>query len=280
MELVFSFLLNTWKDFPEMSAWADEHLGGTHSLIEGIKEEEQIFCILEKNHLLSYDGRRKKQLKIKIPKECERSGLKMAAFDEIDFTSESLASQNYQGSWDQKVDVRIKGQKPFTLYVRQDKKYIGAHSTKGWSMWIERKAGHLRYEFVDQKRTTHFRLKAKGDLNPLKGGIAHLHELEALYVCRDGKKVQRALAIFGAASEGYRKVAYQRLGDSWTPSYEECSRKKSCKDPLRISLSEEKVEKFSDISSKSYLDFIERGQPLSFMKVEPEELVPPMSIFR
>ncbi len=279
MELVFSFLLNTWKDFPELNAWAEEHLGGTQPLIEEVQKEEQILCILEKNRLLSYDGRRKKQ-KIKVPKECERNGLKATAFDEIDFTSESLASQNRQGSWDQKVDVRIKGQKPFTLYVRQDKKYIGAHSTTGWSMWIERKAGHLRYEYVDQRRTTHFRMRAKGDLNPLKGGISRLHELEALYVCRDGKKVQRALAIFGAAGDGYRKVAYQRLGDSWTPSYEECSRKKVCRDPLRISLSEDKVEKFSDVSSSSYLNFMEKGEPLSFTKVEPEELVPPMSIYR
>ncbi len=67
MELVFSFLINTWKDLPEVGLWAQENIGGVETLITKMREEDQILCALEKNRLLSFDGQWKKRDQTKSP---------------------------------------------------------------------------------------------------------------------------------------------------------------------------------------------------------------------
>lgn len=279
MELVFSFLLNTWKGFPEVDSWAGEHLGGMESLIAELAREEQILCSLERHRLLSYDSQWKKEANLKIPKECAKQSEKRS-LGTVEFRSETVPLNHDLASWDHKVEIRLKGEMPFSLYTRLDKKYVGAHSTAGWSMWVERKTGHLRYEWSDVANDRHFRMIAKVNMNPLKGGVSKVHELQALFVNQEGSKIQKAFVVSGNSSAGFRHLSYQRSGEQWIKSSEKCSRPQVAKDSLDLFMEEEKLRHFADVSSKKYSAFLEKAQPLAFISVEPAELVPPMAPFR
>ncbi|WP_374077035.1 hypothetical protein [Bdellovibrio bacteriovorus] len=279
MAVVFSFLLNTWKSFPEVDFGADEHGDRVKSLIAEIVKEEQILCSLERHHLLSYDGQWRKQTNLKIPKECENQvGKQVLA--QVEVRSETLPPNHDLSAWDHKVQIKAQGDTSFSLYTRQDKKYVGAHSTAGWSMWIERKTGNLRYEWSDPSKTRHFRMIAKVNMNPVKGGVSKVHDLQALFVNQAKNKVQKAVVISGNSAEGFKYLSYQRSGEQWIKSTERCSRSSACKVSGNFSMDEEKLRQFADVSSKKYTEFLEKARPLAFASVEPEELVPPMAHFR
>lgn len=277
--LIFSFLLNTWQSVPGVNTWADEHLGGVDVVLSEIKKEEQILCTLEHQHLLAYDARWKKSENLKIPKECQEHGKVSESLELIEYRSESLASPEKKTAWNHKVDINLKGHPAFTLFVRADGKYVGAHSTAGWSMWVERKTGSVRYEWIDSQKTCHFRLKAKGLINPIKGTMAKLTSLEALFVHQEAGKMKKALFVT-EDQRGARHTAYLREGENWAKSTDKCTRQKFCKGPLAISFEENRLAAFSNVSDKSYQEFIEKGHPLAFRKISLEELVPPTDRFR
>lgn len=279
IDLIFSFLLNTWQSFPGINSWADEHMGGVDVIISEIKKEEQILCSLEHNQLLAYDARWKKSEKLKIPKECQDPNTGAESYDLIEYRSESLTSPEKKTAWNHKVDVSLKGHPAFTLYVRADRKYVGAHSTAGWSMWVERKTGSVRYEWIDEQKSCHFRLKARGLINPLKGTIAKLHSMEALYVRQELGKLKKALFVT-EDKRGARHTTYFRDGTTWVKGADTCTRKKGCKEPPEISLDEDRLTNFANVSTQKYKDFIEKGHPLAFQKISLEDLVPPTDQFR
>lgn len=254
-------------------------MGGVDVVISEIKKEEQILCSLEHNQLLSYDARWKKNENLKIPKECKEHDKGAESYELIEYRSESLASPEKKTAWNHKVEVRLKGHPAFTLFVRADRKYVGAHSTAGWSMWVERKTGSVRYEWIDPEKTCHFRLKAKGLINPLKGTMGKLNSLEALFVRQESGKVKKAVFVTEDL-RGARHTVYFRDGDSWAKRADLCTRRKGCKEPLEISFEENLVVVFGNVSDKRYQDFVEKGHPLAFRKISLEELVPPTDRFR
>lgn len=278
LDLIFSFLLNTWQSFPGVNTWAEEHLNGVDIVAE-IKREEQILCSLERQRLLSYDARWKKRARLEMPKECQDRLKHQEALQEVEFRSQSLTSPEKKSAWNHRIDVKAKDVAPFALFVRYDGKYVGAHSTAGWSMWVERKTGHVRYEWTDFSKSSHFRMKAEAVLNPVKGNVTKLGSLTALYVRQDAGSLQKA-AFVTEDSVGYRHVVYLRNGTEWAKTLERCTRKKGCQDPFEVSLEETKLSNFVNVSTKSYGDFIERGHPLAFIKINTDEVVPQTDHFR
>ena len=278
LDLIFSFLLNTWQSFPGTNSWAEEHLQGVDIVAE-IKKEEQILCSLERQRLLAYDARWKKRDQLEIPKECQDLLKHRGALQEVEFRSQSLASPEKKSAWNHRIDVKTKEGTPFTLFVRYDGKYVGAHSTAGWSMWVERKTGHVRYEWTDFTKNSHFRMKAQVAMNPVKGNVTKLGSLAALYVRQEAGILQKAVFVT-EDSVGYRHVVYLRSGTEWKKTLERCTRKKGCQDPLEVSLEETKLSNFGNVATKSYGDYIEKGHPLAFIKIDVDEVVPPTDNFR
>ena len=146
-------------------------------------------------------------------------------------------------------------------------------------MWVERKTGFVRYEWIDSQKTRHFRLKAKGLINPIKGTMAKLNSLEALFVHQEAGKLKKAFFVT-EDQRGARHTSYLREGESWTKSADKCTRPNVCKEPLAISLEENRLAVFSNVSDKSYQEFVEKGHPLAFGKISLDELVPPTDRFR
>ncbi|MEN0057890.1 MAG: hypothetical protein AAGB31_03575 [Bdellovibrio sp.] len=280
MEMVFSFLVNTWQGLPEVKQWAQEHIGASDVLLTKLKREEQILCALEKQRFLAYDGQWKKREYLRVPQACRLPADKNAGFDHVEFRSQTLPPHHAQASWDQKVDVRVRGLYEFTLFTRQDKRYIGAHSTAGWSMWVERKTGHLRYELADPDEKAHFRLHARAIINPVKGILSDIASMEALYVTQKEGQVHKALWLSGNSREGFRHVAYHRQEGALQKMVDKCLRGRTCKDHPAAALDEGKLTAFSNVHSGSYTTYMKEGLPLAFSGVQVEEVVPSVGVFR
>jgi hypothetical protein len=285
IELVFSFILSTWSGLGVVQEWADEQLGGSHVLTERINHEEQILCALERQGLLVYDGQWKDKVQLNIPSECVKDAhTKITSpVPQISYRSESLSSVPNQSSWDQRIDVRLKEQEPYSLYFRHDKHHVGVHSTTGWSMWVERKTGSIRYELTDLASSVHFRLKVRGNLNPLKGVVNEVHSIEALHVRQSEGKVQKAHALVGAKGDGYTQVSFRRDKAELKRISQSDSKKnfkESFKESWATKLGEKELTQFANVSSKKYRDFVAQGMPLAFENVNPEQVVPETALFR
>ncbi|MEK2643917.1 hypothetical protein [Bdellovibrio sp. BCCA] len=279
MELVFSFLLNVWSHFPEADSWAAEHVGGIEAATAEMAFEEQILCSLENQRLLSYDNRWKKEASLKVPVKCRKKN-QNESYQQVEFRSQTLPTGHAMFAWDHSVEIKIKDHAPFVLYTRQDKKYVGAHSTAGWSMWVERKTGKLRYEWSDAKKNLHLRMLATVDINPVKGSISDVRNLHGLFVKKENGAVVKAVKISGDSEDGFKHISYEKNEKGWTKTCEKCSSEKSCKHSVDNLGEESKLNSFADVSSKEYQEFLLRGTPLAFVNVEPSELVPPVAPYR
>ncbi len=80
--------------------------------------------------------------------------------------------------------------------------------------------------------------------------------------------------------DGFKHVVLKRENEVLIKTHEQCSKGKACKEPLSISMEEQKLSQFADVSSKKYAEFLEKAHPLAFAKVDPEQLIPPMDVFR
>ncbi|UOF00151.1 hypothetical protein [Bdellovibrio reynosensis] len=280
IEWIFSFMITTWQHLPEVETWANENLGGVESLTAEILREEEILCVLEKHALLSFDSQWTKRDRLKIPAACRRTSNMSEYLEGVQFRTEPLLKKNEFPAWDHRLDVVVKNQTPFTIYLRRDRDYLGAHSTAGWSMWIELKTGILRFEWVDQFRNSHLRMKAHTELNPLKGNLKLITHIDALMVTNKGSKVGRAALLTGRSSEGFKHIVFERLNKDLLKSKEKCTKHHSCKKVSSIAIDELKLQKFANVKSSLYTNFLKQGRPLSFSEISPEELVPQMAVFR
>lgn len=244
-----------------------------------VLSEEATLCGLEKAHLLGYDGQWHEKEALSIPMECSDS-LPSHLLRKVEVKSETLNSAAESSSWDQRVTVKSEGQELFTIYMRQDKHFVGAHSSSGWSMWIERRSGQFRFEFVDQKHTAHLRMKAVGILNPLKGGFSSVQKLEALYVENKNEKAQMAITINGSVTEGLRTFVFQNQKNQWMQISDQCSVKQGCKHNPTFRVDQAAATKFGSVRCKMVDEFIKGGLPLAFTSVMPDEVIPQVGSFR
>lgn len=284
IELVFSFVLNTWGGLGMVHSWADTHLGGAHMLTERMSTEREILCALEMRGDLVYDGRWREKTRLPVPPKClpDKEG-KEKVLSQISFRSLTLASVPNLSSWDQQIDIRLKDQTPFTIYLRQDKHHIGVHSTAGWAMWVERKKGSVRFEMADTKSRRHFRLKARGNVNPLKGEWESVQYIEALHVYQDKGLVQKAHILVSNEAEGFTEINFEREKEGLkrvTKGEAKKTPARSFADSWAFKVGEKELTAFSDVSSQKYQDFIQRGRPLAFHSVDPEQTVPETALFR
>lgn len=286
IELVFSFILSTWGGMGVVQEWADSHLGGVSVLTDRIYQQQQILCTLERQGLLVYDGQWKEKFQLQIPAEClkEASAKVPNPVPQINFRSVTLASVPNVSSWDQRIDIRMKDQQEYSLYFRQDKHHVGVHSTGGWSMWVERKKGDIRFEMTHLAHNpTHFRLKVNGSLNPLKGVLSDVSSVEALHVYQEKGKVQRAYILVGKKHEGFTEVAFRRDNKGLKRVAKSEVKKgfnERAQETWASKVGESELARFSDVSSKQYRAFLMQGSPLAFNDVNPEQTVPETAIFR
>lgn len=280
IEWIFGFLMTTWQHLPEVETWANENLAGVESLTAEILREEEILCVLEKHALLTFDSRWTKKDRLKIPTVCRRTGSMAEYLEGVQFRTEPLLKKNEFPAWDHRLDVMVKNQAPFTIYLRRDRDYLGAHSSAGWSMWIELKTGILRFEWVDQVRNSHLRMKAHTELNPLKGNLKQITHIDALMVTNTGNQVSKAAILTGRSSEGFKHILFERRNKDLFKLKEKCTKHHSCKKISSIAVNELNLQKFANVKSAIYTNFLKQGRPLSFSDVSPEELVPQMAVFR
>ena len=285
IELVFSFIISTWGGLTVVQEWADASIGGIEVLTERIHKEEQILCALERQGMLVYDGQWKEKLQVAVPASCLKgTGSRIAnPIPSISYRSETLASVPNQSSWDQRIDIHLKDKEPYSIFLRQDKEHIGVHSTAGWSMWVERKTGIIRYELTDGSSTMHFRLKVSGRVNPLKGVVNEVNSVEALYVVKNEGKVQSAHVLVGKKQEGFTQVAFRRQAKTLKKiavSESKKGFKEGYRDSWASRVGEKELSLFADVNSKKYRDFITQGLPLAFERVNPEQTVPETALFR
>lgn len=271
VDLVFSFLLSTWKSLPE--------LGFDPSYRGVILSEAATLCGLERAHLLGYDGQWHEKESLNIPIECS-DALPPYSLTKIEVKSETLNSLSQSSAWDQRVSLKVNGKDFFTIYLRQDKHFVGAHSSNGWSMWVERRSGQFRFEYLDQMHTNHLRMKALGILNPLKGGFSSVQNLEALYVENKDGKAQTAITISGSNEGGLRTLIYRDQRNEWIQTDDQCSLKQGCKHNSTFQVDQGMATKFASVRCKMVDDFINGGLPLAFTSVMPEEVVPQVGNFR
>ncbi|KYG66947.1 hypothetical protein AZI86_07950 [Bdellovibrio bacteriovorus] len=285
IELVFSFILSTWGGLTVVQEWADDHIGGFQVLTDRIHKEEQILCALERQGMLVYDGQWKEKTQLPIPASCLKDTTPQIAnpIPTISFRSETLASVPNQSSWDQRIDIRLKDEEQYSLFFRQDKQHVGVHSTAGWSMWVERKTGCIRYELSDAKSLMHFRLKVMGNINPLKGVVTDVNSVEALHVSQSEGKVEKAHVLVGKKQEGFTQLVFRRDKDS-LKKVASSESKKGFKEGFHESwaskIGEKELTLFADVNSKKYRDFVMQGLPLAFDRVNPEQPVPETALFR
>lgn len=280
IELVFSFILNTWGGLQTVHTWAQSNLGGAQVLTDLVYRDQQILCALERQGALVYDGQWKERKDLVIPRVCIKDVSKEAkVISNISFRSATLASVPKLSSWDQQIDLRLKGEAPYSVYFRHDKNHVGAHSTAGWAMWVERRKGSVRFEMVNPETQMHFRLKARGNVNSVKGDFTEVHHIEALHVNHDKGEVQKAHIFFGNAKES-TEVVFNRESESLNKKELKRGVHASFASSWASRVGEKELKTFSDVSSQKYRDFIQSGAPLAFTSVNPEQTVPETAVFR
>ena len=180
-ELVTTFILKSWRDLEQQILPAQTYIESLHSMESDLQTTQFLLCSFEKKGLLAFDQRWVAVDKLEVPKAC-LAGHEPVVYKKVRVRSSSISLVDSMNPWDHRIEIRVGDEKPYALYLRQDKKYVGAHSTKGWSAWIERKKGGFRFEYVNTKNNTHLRVQGSGKLHPIKGDLQRLESLEALHV--------------------------------------------------------------------------------------------------
>lgn len=272
IDLVFSFLLSTVISLPDVGL----ELGFRRSF----QMEQAMLCSLEKAGLLVYDGKWHSSENLKIPADCMNNQTGSLKVTGLRVRSESLNSPLGPSAWDHRITIKAGEGPSFVTLIRQDSKYIGAHSSSGWAMWAERRSGQFRLESVDQRQSIHVRLKATGELNPMKGGYSGFHSLEALYVKVQQGKAHKAVTVSGTPADGYKTLRYEQSKKGWHLANQRCSLEKGCRVNAPIHIEESQALKFGNIESDDFIHFLQDGQPLAFTSVMPDEVLPLIGTYR
>ncbi len=276
-ELVFSFLLNSWTGVERVYTHAGSGVQGFQVLNRNLKDSRLLFCTLESKGLLSFDGRWRGGKSISIPKKCTSNHTNINKYELLRVRSASVRLTDIMHSWDQKIDIQVPGKATFSFYLRQDKKYVGIHSSQGWSAWVERKTGVFRFELADFDNKSHFRMWGKGVVNPVMGRFERVSLWDALYVQMRGSRPLRAVMLSGHL-ENYHSVEFGVTKGSWQKTKIQCEG--SCHDLVRGDLEESVAATFGKIESSSYQNFVREPHPLAFPEIEPKDLVPITGTYR
>jgi hypothetical protein len=277
-ELVLLFILQSWKDLERQMLLAQPHVESLQALEADLQKNQLMVCGLEKKGLLSFDQRWIETAKLEIPKPCLAGGV-ATTYKNLRVRSSSIGLMDAMSPWDQKLEVHAADQKPYVLYLRQDKKYVGAHSTQGWSVWIERKTGKFRFEYVNVKNNSHLRLQGAGSLHPIKGDLQKLESLDALYVSGSALNLKANVVRFSGA-EGFKLWAFEKLEGKWQGTKRVCSQPDNCEGLGKLEINESSAQQFASVDNSRYQTFLERGHPLAFQKIEASELVPGAASYR
>ncbi|MFS4458689.1 hypothetical protein [Bdellovibrio sp. HCB2-146] len=245
-----------------------------------MSESRALLCGLESQGLLPFDELWHQHERFEIPEKCFAKNQGPKSFKKLKVRTVSIRLTDEMRCWDQKIEWSFEGGQINTLYIRQDKKYVGVHSTQGWSAWIERKQGNFRYEFVDLESQSHFRLKGRGRLHPLKGSLEELDSLELLHVNHSGNGPLQATTLSGSKKEGLRLLSYRADSGAWKQTKDLCSQPGLCAKEKPLEVTESSAREFLKIKSASYLGFVQAGRPLAFLKVEASELLPAVAPYR
>ena len=277
-ELVLLFILQSWKDLEQQMSLAQTHVASLQALESDLQANQMLLCGLEKKGLLAFDDRWVEKAKFEIPAPC-LSGNPAITYKNIRVRSSSIGLMDKMNPWNHKLEFRSGDEKPYVLYLRQDKKYVGAHSTQGWSVWIERKTGKFRYEYVNAKDNHHLRLQGAGSLHPLKGSLQKLESLDALHVSSSSAGLKAHL-IKISPGEGFKLSAFEKQDGKWQGTKKICSQPITCEGEIIPEIDENGAQQFAQVANSSYITFLERGHPLAFQKIEASELVPAAASYR
>ncbi|MNL24555.1 hypothetical protein D3C87_1459940 [compost metagenome] len=257
---------------------AQSHIESLQALESDLQASQLMLCGLEKKGLLAFDDRWVETAKLEVPEPC-LTGRAATSFINLRIRSSSIAILDPMNPWDQKLEVRSADEKPHTLYLRQDNKYVGAHSSKGWSVWIERKTGKFRFEYGNVKNSSHLRLQGTGSLHPLKGDLQKLENLEALHVSNVSAKLKANVVKITRAG-GFKLWTFEKQDGKWQGTKKICNRPESCDGLGKLAIDESLAQQFVQIDNSSYQVFLEKGHPLAFQKIEASELVPRAAPYR
>lgn len=279
-ELVLSFILNSYRDLEPEVSFAKSHIQSFQNFEAELGESRALLCGLESQGLMPFDELWHEHERFEIPEKCFAKNQGPKSFKNLKVRTASIRLTDEMRCWDQKIEWSFEGGQIHTLYIRQDKKYVGVHSTQGWSAWIERKQGNFRYEFVDLESQSHFRLKGQGRLHPLKGSLEELNSLELLHVSQSLKDTLQATTLSGSKKEGIRMLTYEAKSGEWKQIKDLCSQAGLCGREKPIEVTELSAREFLKIKSAPYLGFVQAGRPLAFLKVEASELLPVVAPYR
>lgn len=273
------FILQSWKDLEQQMSLAQTHVESLQAFESELNTNQQLLCGLEKKGLLSFDDRWVEAAKFEIPASCVAPRNSAATFKNIHVRSSSIGLMDKMNPWNHKLEFRSGDEKSYVLYLRQDKKYVGAHSTQGWSVWIERKTGKFRYEYVNAKDSRHLRLQGTGSLHPLKGSLQKLESLDALHVSSSSSGLKAHLIKISTA-EGFKLSTFEKQDGKWQGTKKVCSQAQSCAADGKLEIDEKGAQQFAQVANSSYITFLEKGHPLAFQKIEASELVPTAATYR
>lgn len=277
-ELVLLFILQSWKDLEQQMLPAQPHIESLQALESDLQANQLMLCGLEKKGLLVFDNRWIETEKLEVLEPC-LAGRVATTYKNLRFRSSSIALIDPMNPWDQKLEVRSADEKPYSLYLRQDKKYVGAHSSKGWSVWIERKTGKFRFEYVNAKNNSHLRMQGKGSLHPLKGELKKLESLEVLHVAiLPAGLTANIVKVSGAG--GFKLWAFEKQDGKWQGTKKICNQQDSCEGLGKLEIDENSAQQFAQVDNSSYQAFLEKGHPLAFQKIDASELVPRAAPYR
>jgi hypothetical protein len=277
-ELVLLFILQSWKDLEQQMLLAQPHVESLQALESELQANQLMLCGLEKKGLLSFDEQWIESAKLEVPESC-LAGRAATTYKNLRVRSSSIGLMDAMNPWDHKLEVRSAGEKPYALYLRQDKKYVGAHSTKGWSVWIERKTGKFRFEYVNAKDNSHLRVHGTGSLHPLKGALQKLESLDALHVSGSPSGLKANVMKFSSV-EGFKLWAFEKQDGKWQGTKKICLQADKCEGLGKLEIDETSAQHFAHVENSSYQTFLEKGHPLAFQKIEASELVPGAASYR
>lgn len=277
-ELVLSFILKSWRDLEKQILSAQTYVESLQSLESEMQTSQLLLCGLEKKGLLSFDQRWIELEKLEVPEACHVDHV-ATVYKKIRIRSSSIGIADSMNPWDHKIEVGIGTEPLYSLYLRQDKKYVGAHSTKGWSAWIERKTGSFRFEYVNPKNNTHLRMRASGQLHPLKGDLQKLDSLDAVQVSGVAADLKAAL-VKVTGTDGFKLWGFGKQDGKWQGTKKICSLPGTCESSAKPEIDENSAQQFGQTNNLDYQNFLEKGHPLAFQKIEASELVPAAAPYR